>query len=177
MFLCPTSGVIMLNFVLTAEFLRTIVDYDPDTGVFRWKSRTSNRVKIGDIAGYQRKGQSYLVIGIKGSTYLAHRLAWLHTHGSWPEAMIDHLNGDHQDNRIANLRDVSNRLNRQNMRKAMPGNKIGILGVHQDRRTGKFIAKIQSDGKTKHIGVFDSPELARDAYVQAKRLIHEACTL
>lgn len=69
--------------MLTAERLRSLLRYDPDTGTFVWAARTSNRIKIGDVAG-RPHNRGYVAIGVDGRVYLAHRLAWLWVTGNWP---------------------------------------------------------------------------------------------
>jgi len=83
------------------ETLSRYFDYDKDTGLFRWKV-TIGRVKPGDIAG-TKTPQGHLVIRLAGSTYMAHRLAWLFATGHWPHRTVRHRNGDPTDNRYANL--------------------------------------------------------------------------
>lgn len=68
------------------------VSYDPDTGNFRWK-KTSGRGYAGEVAGAAHS-KGYLYITIRGVPYLAHRLAWYVTHGSFPRQQIDHRNGE-----------------------------------------------------------------------------------
>jgi AP2 domain. len=115
-------------------------------------------------------------IGIHGAYYLAHRLAWFWVHGVWPNGMIDHINGDPDDNRIANIRDVLPRVNRENVKCATKGNRTtGVLGVRRSRR--KFYAEIRVKGKRIHLGMFDDMHSAYAAYVAAKRQLHEGCTL
>lgn len=71
----------MANAIVTAERLRDVLDYDADTGLFRWKARTSNRVRVGSVAGAHSHVLGYVMISIDGRLYKAHRLAWLHVHG------------------------------------------------------------------------------------------------
>lgn len=104
---------------MDATTLRTLLDYNPLTGQFTWRVRAAHRIHVGDIAGVICKSTGYRVIGINGVRHSAHRLAWLHVHGEWPAQNIDHINGDRSDNRIENLRDVSqqtNTLNRKRVR-------------------------------------------------------------
>lgn len=93
---------------LTAETVRALLDYSGDTGHFRWKETGK------PAGGLQDKG--YRIIEIGGTPYYAHRLAWLYTHGVWPEADLDHINRNRDDNRIENLRDVSRSENNRNRR-------------------------------------------------------------
>ncbi len=48
---------------LTAARLRELLHYDPATGVFTRKVRTSNRINIGDVAGTLRP-DGYLKISL-----------------------------------------------------------------------------------------------------------------
>ena len=104
---------------LTAERLREVLAYDPDTGVFTWKARTSpfSRVNVGDVAGNLRR-DGYIEICVDGRKHQSHRLAWLYVYGEWPADQIDHINGIRTDNRIANLREANNAENHHNLRKA-----------------------------------------------------------
>jgi hypothetical protein len=160
---------------LTAERVRSALFYEPETGSFTWLVSTSNRVKVGAVAG-NISPFGYLYISLDGHRYKAHRLAFLYMHGVWPTNHIDHLDGNPANNRIENLRDVSHSVNMQNIRKAKSSNKsTGMLGSY---RIGKrFQAKIVIDGKVRHIGMFDTPELAHAAYLAAKRLHHHGCTI
>jgi hypothetical protein len=79
------------------------------------------------------------------------------------------------NNRIGNLRDVPNAINRQNMRKARVDNKLGFLGVYAHQ--GRYRTRLHLDGKVIEVGMFDTPEQAHAAYVAAKRKHHEGCTL
>lgn len=101
--------------MLTQDRLRELLHYDPDTGVFT-NIKPRHRVKVGDIAG-SNSGKGYLQIQIDQKRYSAHRLAWLYTYGRFPEEFIDHINGNPSDNRIVNLREVTQRENLQNRKK------------------------------------------------------------
>jgi len=108
---------------LTQEYLKECLDYNPDTGIFVWKTRPTEHFKTtkgarifnskfsGKIAGgFDIK--NYVVIGFLGEYYKAHRLAWLYFYGFMPENDIDHINGEKDDNRLANLRDATRSENR-----------------------------------------------------------------
>lgn len=158
---------------ITREEVAELLDYDPESGVFRWRA-DRGRAKAGTVAGADHSG-GYCVIGIKGRVYRSHRLAFLLMEGKWPAGDVDHINGNRADNRWCNLRAVSRRVNMQNLKKARQDSTTGLLGVHPFR--GQYIAKISVNGRERYLGLYDSPEVAHAVYVAAKRLHHEGNTL
>ena len=106
--------------------------------------------------------------------YRVHRVIWLVVHGTWP-LQIDHINRDRADNRLVNLRETCDALNRQNVEKARTDSRAGLKGVYMPRRPGgKYGAKIRVDGKHIWLGQFDTPEAAHHAYLDAKAQLHPA---
>lgn len=133
---------------LTADILRSILDYDPETGKFDWRN---NRRKAGclDNFGYHR-------IQVLGKLYKAHRLAWLHYYGEWPEQDVDHVNGVRSDNRIANLRSATKGQQSQNV--ASPYRKSGLpRGVSWCAKSKGYRA--QSGAKTRRTISASTPHL------------------
>ena len=153
---------------LTAEYLRSILHYSPETGIFTRKVRTSPRVKVGDVAGCP-DGGGYMQIRVQSRLYLAHRLAWLHVYGVWPEDQLDHINRNRSDNRIANLREVTNKQNLQNAGK-YSHNTSGHSGVSWYKRDSKWIAHIRHNQKLIHLGCFATIEEAVAARKAAEKL-------
>lgn len=164
----------MSGSVLTADELRRVLDYDPQTGLFTWKFSPTPSVKKGDIAGSSHS-EGYISIRIAKRLYFAHRLAWLWMKGDWPKDQIDHKDNNRSNNRWDNLRNVRPALNTQNQRKPPKSNTSGFLGVSAKR--GKWRACIIVDGKQRFLGSFDTPEDASCAYIEAKRELHEGCTI
>ena len=152
---------------LTAEYLRSILHYDPATGIFTWKVSTARRVKVGDIAGYSN-GNGYLQISVQSRRYQAHRLAWLYMYGEWPEDQLDHINRNRSDNRISNLRDVSHKQNNQNKSKRSD-NTSGHPGVFWHKQSSKWQAQIKHDYKHIHLGLFKTIEEALSARKAAEK--------
>lgn len=154
--------------------LKKLLYYDPETGEFVWLVQPNGRVRVGNTAGsIHIKG--YREIQVHRKLYKAHRLAWFWMTGSWPIEQIDHINGSRDDNRWDNLREASRSLNAQNRRTAKRNTKTGFLGVSQ--HAGKFQASIWLEGKANHLGTYNTPESAHEAYVKAKRRLHPGCTL
>jgi hypothetical protein len=160
---------------LTIERAAAVLSYEPETGLFRWKVKVRFSVP-GEVAG-RIKDNGYVAISVDGDVYYAHRLAWLFSYGGWPGALIDHIDGDKTNNRIANLREVTKQVNAQNLKGPHVGNETGFLGVTPDKKAGGFKAIISHGGRRHWIGRFATPEEAHAAYVQKKRELHEGCTL
>jgi len=146
---------------ITAEYLRTIIIYDPETGLFRWPKKPAARVGWSDALGYihVRIGRSKL--------YLAHRLAWLYVFGEWPEGVIDHINGHTSDNRISNLRVCTQQQNCQNRKPVWDRSSIRS-GVSFDKRRKKFRAYITIGRKQMYLGRFGTAEEATEARKNAE---------
>ena len=154
---------------LTKEQAEASVCYSPLLGTFSYRSGP----RAGRLLSSKTK-HGYAVVRVNGVQHLAHRVAWLLSTGEMPDGVIDHINGDRADNRIANLRVVDVTLNNQNRCAPQRDNKTSkFLGVCSwTRCPGKFRAQIKVMGKKVHLGVFDSEEEAAAAYIEAKRRLH-----
>jgi hypothetical protein len=157
--------------MVTQDRVKELLEYDPETGVFVWLISASNAVPKGTVAG-TRKANGYSEIKIDWRLYKAHRLAWLYTHGEFPDSFIDHINGDRSDNRISNLRLATKSENGQNQKTARPDNKSGYLGVHWCNREQRWVAQIALHGKKHFCGYFSDPADAHAAYLAKKKEIH-----
>lgn len=150
--------------------------YDGESGVITWKGKAKTGLnRDGKVAGHKNNALGYVLINVSGNVVSAHRIAWLLHHGSWPDKNIDHINGNGFDNRICNLRSVSQSVNVQNKRNAQSNNKSGYLGV--SKNGSKWRATIRLNGKSMHIGYFNTPEEAHAAYLIEKRKLHEGCSI
>lgn len=152
---------------ITQEQVREHLLYNPETGVFTRLTRNHYRWKVGEKAGCVDKSTGYVMIRLFRRKVWAHRLVFLYLYGAFPPEEVDHRNGDRVDNRIANLRLCSGDENKQNLLRKKK-NKAGFQGVTA-RPTGQFVARL---GR-KYLGIFGSPEEARDVYLLAKRSRHE----
>jgi len=149
--------------MLSRTELKKWVTYNPISGVFR-KNHNKGRGKKGSIIGSINKGHGYLLIKVKGEIYLAHRLVWLYVYGHLPTGGLDHVNHNKLDNRICNLRSVTQKDNNRNASLSKT-NTSGVCGVSYRKDRGVFEAYIRVDGILKHLGRFK--ELA-DAVIARK---------
>lgn len=131
------------------------VNYNPETGLF---FSIANITKpIGTV-----NANGYVVFKVNGKLHYAHRVAFFLVNGFLPK-MVDHINGKKTDNRIKNLRAADATINGHNRQPK---------GVTKHKGSHKWIASIMVNYKRKHIGYFDTPELAHQAYLEAKKIHH-----
>lgn len=164
------------NLPLTYQRLKELLRYNKRTGIFTWVSRPSNRVHLGDEAG-SVTDDGYRVVRIDRINYKAHRLAFFYVTGEWPGPEVDHRDGNKLNNRWRNLRSGDKTFNMQNLQRARPSNRSGLLGVCKGSANRRYRAKIRALGKNVHLGYFDTPQQAHAAYIKAKRQLHEGNTL
>lgn len=162
--------------LLTFELANHLFRYRED-GRLIWK-HPHQITKTGKVAGGQRKdGRWQVMLRLAGKSYLflAYRIVWLLHNREWPVNTVDHINTDHTDDRIENLRDVSSKGNNENRMKPLSNNRSGELGVSPFKN--KFRASIGVSNElgirtSVHLGVFDTIEAAKDAYLSAKSELH-----
>ena len=118
------------------------------------------------IKNKDRYGYSMIQLIIEGKKYyiLGHRLAWYLHYGHLPFNSIDHIDGVRSNNKIDNLRDVTNQQNQWN--------KTTAKGYHWDKRKNKFRTQIKINRKVKHLGYYSTEQEARNAYLKAKEIYH-----
>ena len=146
------------------EEIREVLRYEPDTGLFFWTDKGKKHKHSVEITSQDK--DNYLIISHKQKQYKAHRLAWLLTHGEWPD-VIDHIDLNPSNNKLSNLRNVGKSINGHNIFEARKDNKIGIRGVSAKRN--KWRAVINHHGKQKSLGSFNTIEEAQEAYLVAKK--------
>ena len=169
------------NKTIPIEDIRELLDYNPDTGKFTWRIRDTKWFKATWAATAWNKRwagkpaltaqalrdrgekKAYLAGRILYERVLAHRVAWAHYHGYWPEIVIDHINGDTTDNRICNLREATHQQNSMN-RDISKNNKKGYENIRK-YKSGRWSARVS-------LGTYDTFEEARDAYNAAARMLH-----
>lgn len=154
---------------LTADRLRELLQYNPETGIFTRRSKRG-RYKAGAPTGCVSP-IGYLQIRVDQKLYYAHRLAWLYAHGRWPVHMIDHIDGDKLNNRLTNLREATAQQNAQNVGKRSH-NTSGLKGVYWDKERQKWGAAVGIDGRFKSLGRYSTREEAHAAYVRFVKELH-----
>ena len=137
------------------KLLREYLRYEPDTGLFYWLKRTSDRGPdlTGKATGTPNTA-GYILLKLRGKRLYAHRVAWLFTYGTEPNG-IDHRNGNPSDNRLCNLR-IANQ--QQNLLNSHQLNR----GVEKHGRW--YRARVGARGKRVTIGSYATPEEAQEAY-------------
>lgn len=158
---------------VTAEQVRELLNYDPETGVFTWRNQRG-RCRAGDVAGSIDPVHGYRRIKIGPKLHLAHRLAWLVTHGEIADRFVDHINRVRHDNRLCNLRVVDRATNGRNRKGANKNSRFGLRGVSMDGN--RFRATIKHNYRQTYLGAFDTPEEAHEAFLRAHDRVERGMT-
>ena len=140
---------------LTKEFVEEFLEYRD--GDLYWKP-----FKAGT-----HDGNGYLQVGIKRRYFKVHRLIFLMHHGYLPD-VIDHIDGNKQNNRIENLREATRSQNGYNT-KISKHNQSGVKGVSWRKQNQKWRARIYVEKQMISVGDFDNLDDAKVA-VEAARL-------
>lgn len=143
--------------------LNDIIEYAPETGLFRWKVRPKRSVP-GWFAGCPHV-TGYLRVRVNGKLWKAHRLAYLLMTGAEPQGDMDHVNGVRDDNRWINLRLATRTENLRNRKSVSPSGLKGVMRT--DNAAKPFRARIKVDGRNVHLGTFATAEEAHAAYCAA----------
>lgn len=156
------------------DFLGNVLVCDAQEGMLFWKKRSPdmflsgrrsqshqcaifNSKSAGKEAFTATDTHGYKFGAIFGKNYRAHRVIWAMTFGAWPDGQIDHINGNRSDNRIENLRVVSNAENQRNS-KIRSTNTSGAAGVSWNKRCAKWQARITVNHKRIHLGYFGNKD-------------------
>ena len=155
--------------MITQSQLKELLDYDPETGVFRCKVSRGKR-RAGAIAGSPDK-DGYILLSIYKKPYKAHRLAFLYMVGKFPKNYTDHINGIVNDNRWENLREATSSQNSCNRRR-MRGKESGLKGVTWHKKSKKWEARVVLNGKHNYIGLFVDKNIAVKAVKDLRDKLH-----
>lgn len=167
----------MQQFAKDIELIKRLFDYNPKTGVVIWRKRddvpkwwntryAGNRPKSTDSLGYLRAK----ITANGASAYVSlHRICFFMAHGFLPE-VVDHVNGDVQDNRISNLRAAdfkTNAWNRAANKNTLTGKK-GVSAIRYSKGPKKgqisgYKASVGHNGERIYLGYFNTEQDAADA--------------
>lgn len=167
---------------ITADQARELLRYEPETGKLFWRERlpeqftARNRTVEHSCANWNSRwagqeaftpigGPGYRQGAIFGVKTYAHRVIVLIVTGAWPEACVDHINGDKLDNRWENLRAASRTENNRNGvgRKDRKGPYKGV----RPTRSGTWSARIVVNRQEISLGTYGCPTAAALAYDRA----------
>lgn len=148
--------------VPTDKELENIRDYLMyfEGNLYAKKSYANNKIKAGQRVGSLSEN-GYLRVGCMGRRYKAHRVIYYLCKGVWPIGVVDHINGDPSDNRIENLRDISQAENLRSFRKVCKGSS-SYRGVSAFR--DRWQSEISYCGKKYRLGYFTCEKEAALAY-------------
>jgi hypothetical protein len=153
---------------LTAERVRELFHYEPETGMLTWLVKPAHRVKVGDQDGWNDHG--YRRVHVDGRKLYVHDLAWLWMTGEWPKHQLDHIDLNRANNRLSNLRQATMEQNRQNHGRG-PKNTSGFKWVCWDKKHRCWLWQIRGNGK-RMSGHEASPENAYRQAVAASVKLH-----
>ena len=159
----------MTTQILSQSRLQELLCYDEHTGLFTWRIHAGNRLANSAAGSLCKRG--YLDVSVDGKSYRAHRLAWLYVHGNFPVGVIDHINGNRSDNRITNLRDVTNTRNLLSFRKTNHNNSSGFVGVNKNHNGWR--AEIKVNYQNINLGTYPTKEEASIAYSAVKLFLEK----
>jgi hypothetical protein len=141
---------------LTCEDIKRLFNYDYSSGILYWKDACLSKELDGKVVGnYDKDG--YIVLSYKGRWYKVHRLVWAYVYGEFPKKSLDHINGIKSDNRIENLRLISQKGNSINSVLQI-NSTTGITGVNDytQSKNFKYCAKIMVDSCVHYLGSYNT---------------------
>lgn len=160
--------------------LKILLRYQPETGALYWNERPGvlfkrDRDCVAWNARYANREaftttvKGYRSGNIFNRSVYAHRVILAMTDGIWPQ-VVDHINGDKQDNRIANLRSVTHAENMRNL-PVTSANSSGYIGVWYVLKRSKWGAQIVRDGRNIFLGHYDNEREANIARRAAEKAL------
>lgn len=156
---------------LSYNCVSNLIKADFETGQLVWlnrpvemfKSKRAANVWNSKYAGKEAFTATchygYRVGRIHDRLYKAHRVIWLLAYCKWPADSIDHINGDKSDNRLVNIRAVTQSENCKNHKKSTR-NTSGVTGVGWCKREKKWEVKIFTNWKNQFLGYYDDFDAA-----------------
>ena len=160
--------------LITQDYLKSILNYDPDSGAWSWIISPRPGLTVGSQADHVDP-YGYKLIVINYKAYLASRLAWLYMTGKWPEYTVDHKNNDNTDDKWENLRlatysqQCMNRRVRKDRKYDLPR---GVEAVVTGGRFNGYRAVLMVNRKKYRSSLTQSAEEAHKAYIELSKQHH-----
>lgn len=166
------------------EALCQLLRYETESGKLFWKERSIdwfndekqsrehnaaiwNGKNAGKEAFTTALPHGHRYASLHKQKFLAHRVIWKMVYGNEPVG-IDHIDGDPSNNRLDNLREAMPVVNGKNI-KLKRNNTSGVMGVRWEQSRSKWIARINVNYQSIHLGVFDTFDAAVAARKVAER--------
>lgn len=161
----------MTNYSLTQKDLQEVFEIvDGELWRKEYVRNGGRKLPRRLVKNIANDSDGYCRVKFKGRKVQYHRIIWILLNGDIPVGMeVDHIDGDRLNNDINNLRLVSHRENSQNRVEHRNGK---LVGCYYNKRDRKWYAKIQVNGKQKHLGYFPTEQEAHDIY---KKTLMELC--
>ncbi len=156
--------------LITPQRLRERLRYDPESGKLFWRDCADMpnnwRARFAGVEAFKSiNPHGYRNGTVENNVFLAHRVIWAMIHGEWPDGQVDHIDGNRQNNRLDNLRVVTNQENARNS-SLRSDNTSGVMGVSWHNRDKRWVATIKDGTGKKRLGSyrdFDEAVAARKA--------------
>lgn len=131
---------------ITQQLLKEYLNYNEVTGVLTWIKKPSKSTVVNTRAGSLVSSTGYRSISLFGRSYPEHHIIWCWYYGKFPKLQIDHQDQVRDNNRIANLREVTQVENARN-RSRRQNTKVNEAGIWFCRRRKRYIAEITMNQK------------------------------
>lgn len=125
-------------------------------------------ISAGKIAGSKKKSPCGIYWRVQIGPihkFYTHRILWMMLNYTIVDefTLIDHRDGNTENNLISNLRLADSSDNIANT-KTRKDNKLGIKGVYYSKQYDGFFSELQFMGKQYRFGPFDTKEKAKEIY-------------
>lgn len=126
--------------------------YDSETGqLWRWLTGTFYKKPRWQETGLSGS-KGYLDIKINSKGYGVHKVAWYIVHKQLPK-YVDHIDNNKRNNKLINLREVTQSQNMLNMNNKNSMNTSGFRGVYFNRKAKAWQVQIKVEGKVLTFGL------------------------
>jgi hypothetical protein len=157
------------------EWMRASFEVDAERGSLIWRHPPKNHSRmIGREAGSLRRahnGKRYCHVKKDRRSLKRGHLIFLWVYRRWPTPCLDHIDGNSENDGIANLREATITQNAWNHKKRARRIKLP-MGVRLIVKSGRYQARIGLHGKQLHLGAYDTPEAAHTAYVAKRKELY-----